>query len=140
MAPAAPTALRAPTISGDAIVGQQLTADPGRWSDPDATFAFVWQRCDGLGICRTIDGATGAKHDVTADDLGNSLLVEVTASNRGGATKADSLPTDPVVPAAPSVVTGPTISGDAVVGSTLTVDPGGWSDPAATFSYAWLAL
>ena len=25
-----------------------------------------------------------------------------------------------------------------IVGSTLTADPGTWSDPAATLSYAWL--
>jgi hypothetical protein len=118
-------------------VGAQLTADPGSWSDPEATLTFVWQRCDD-GICRTIDGATGETYDVTADDLGSTLLVEVTASNGGGVGQADSAPTEPVVPAAPSVVTGPTISGDAIVGSTLTVDRGTWSDSDATFSYSWL--
>ena len=138
VAPAAPTALRAPSISGDAVVGAQLTADPGSWSDADATLTFAWQRCDESGICRTIDGATGAMYDVTADDLGSTLLVEVTASNSGGVSKADSAPTELVVPAGPSVVSGPTISGDAIVGSTLTADRGTWSDLAAIFSYAWL--
>jgi hypothetical protein len=135
--PAPPADVGAPTISGDAIVGEQLTADPGSWTDPDATFAFAWQRCDPLGVCRTIDGATGATYDITTDDLGNTLLVEVTASNKGGANKADSAPTKVVVPAAPTVVAAPAVSGDARVGSTLTVDPGSWSDPAATFTYTW---
>jgi hypothetical protein len=30
------------------------------------------------------------------------------------------------------------VSGDVTVGSTLTADPGTWSDPAATLGYAWL--
>jgi hypothetical protein len=136
--PAAPTALTEPSLSGDAIVGAQLSADPGRWSDPDATFTFVWKRCDVTGLCRTIDRAAGSTYTVSADDLGSFLLVEVTASNGGGANQADSAATDLVEPAAPAVVTGPSISGDATVGSTLTADPGTWSDPAATFTYAWL--
>src|SRR3954447_19736742 len=134
----APTALGAPSISGAAVVGAKLTADPGSWSDPDATFTFAWQRCEESGVCETIDGATRESYDVTSDDLGSSLLVEVTASNSGGVGEADSVPTDVVVPAVPSVVTLPSVSGDVIVGSILTADPGTWSDPAATFTYAWL--
>jgi len=135
---AAPTALRAPSISGAAVVGATLTADPGSWSDPDATFTFAWQRCDESGVCETVDGAAGESYDVTSDDLGSSLLVEVTASNSGGVGEADSVPTDVVVPAVPSVVTPPAVTGDLIVGSTVTADPGTWSDPAATLTYAWL--
>lgn len=32
----------------------------------------------------------------------------------------------------------PSVSGSAVVGGTLTVNPGGWNVPGATFSYQWL--
>jgi hypothetical protein len=137
-APAAPTALTKPSISGDAVVGAQLTADPGNWSDSDATLTFAWERCDGTGGCRTIDGAVGSTYVVSADDVGSFLLVAVTASNGGGWNEADSLPTGVVVPAVPAVVTAPDISGDAIVGSTLTADPGTWSDPTASFTYAWL--
>jgi len=118
-------------------VGARLTADPGSWSDPTATLTYAWLRCDESGLCERVDGATGATYEVTAADLGSSLLLEVTASNGGGARKADSALTGIVVPALPSVVTGPTISGDPSVGSTLTADPGTWSDPIATFTYAW---
>jgi hypothetical protein len=136
--PAAPTELGEPRIFGDAVIGSPLTADPGSWSDRDANFTFVWQRCDDNEICRTIYGATGATYIPTADDLGSFLRVEVTASNGGGENTAHSAPTNVVVPAAPTLVTGPTMSGDATVGSTLTADPGTWSDPAATFTYVWL--
>ena len=57
---------------------------------------------------------------------------------RSGTGSADSNLVGPVVPQAPSVVTSPSLSGEAIVGSTLTVDPGSWSDPNATFSHAWL--
>lgn len=136
--PAAPTAFAMPTIFGDAVVGAELAADPGSWSDPEATFKFVWQRCDDTGVCTAIADATGATYAPSADDLGSSLRVEVTAANGGGASSSYSAPTNLVVPAAPVVITAPRIDGDATVGSTLTADPGTWSDPAATFTYAWL--
>ncbi len=136
--PTAPTDLGAPSITGDAVVGERLTADPGTWSDPNADLTIAWERCDQAGNCSSIEDATGASYDVTADDLGSSLRVEVTAANPGGVGTADSLPTGVVVPAVPSVVTAPRVSGDAIVGSTLAADPGTWSDPTATFTYAWL--
>jgi hypothetical protein len=138
VSPAAPSALTAPRISGDAIVGATLAAQPGSWSDPDASLRFAWQRCDERGNCRAIDGAVGATYIVTSADLGSVLLVEVFASNGGGTNEADSAPTEVVAPAAPSAATVPSIAGDATVGSTLTADPGTWSDPTATLSYTWL--
>jgi hypothetical protein len=136
--PAAPTAFAMPSIFGDAVVGAELAADPGSWSDPEATFKFVWQRCDETGICTAISDATAATYAPSVDDLGSSLRVEVTATNGGGSNSAYSAPTTVVVPAAPVVITAPSIDGDAILGSTLTADPGTWSDPAATFTYAWL--
>jgi hypothetical protein len=136
--PAAPTALTGPSISGDAVVGAKLTVNPGRWSDPEATITFAWHRCDDAGSCRTIDDAVGSTYIVSRDDLGSTLFVEVTASNRGGANEADSPATDVVVPAAPVVVTEPSIGGDTTVGAILTADPGTWSDPTAVFTYTWL--
>jgi hypothetical protein len=136
--PVAPEELAAPSISGDAVAGAQLTADPGSWSDPAATLRLVWQRCDDQGTCRTIDNATGGNYTPSTQDLGSSLRVRVTASNEGGSNVAYSAPTAGVVPPAPEVVTGPSINGDATVGSTLTADQGNWSDPGATFTYSWL--
>ena len=86
--PAAPTAFAMPSIFGDAVVGAELAADPGSWSDPEATFKFVWQRCDDTGICTAISDATGATYAPSTDDLGSSLRVEVTATNDGGANSA----------------------------------------------------
>jgi hypothetical protein len=138
VAPAPPSVLTEPSISGNTVVGATLVADPGSWSDPNATFSFSWQRCDDRGICRTIDGAVGATYLVSADDLGSVLVVEVSAANAGGQNEANSSPTGVVVFAAPEVVTAPSLSGDGTVGSTLTADPGTWSDPAATLTDNWL--
>jgi hypothetical protein len=138
VSPAAPTALAVPTITGEAVVGMQLTSDPGLWSDPNANFEFAWQRCNGSGSCVPISGADAASYTPSTDDLGSSLRVAVTASNGSGANTAFSAPTPVVLPAAPSIITAPSVNGDTIVGSTLTADPGTWSDPAATFTYAWL--
>jgi hypothetical protein len=138
VSPAAPTALAVPTSTGEAVVGMQLTADPGLWSDPTANFEFAWQRCDASGICGPIPGANEPAYTPSADDLGYSLRVAVTGSNGSGANTAFSAPTGVVLPAAPAVITEPSINGDTIVGSTLTADPGSWSDPTATFTYAWL--
>ena len=127
-----------PSLSGDAIVGSTLTVDPGSWSDPTATFTYVWLRCDDSGSCTPIDEQTVRR---TPSPPTTRILdqVKVTATTAAGTGDADSNLVGPVVPQPPPVVvTLPSVSGDAIVGSILTADPGTWSDPTATFSYAWL--
>jgi hypothetical protein len=80
-----------PTISGVAQVGETLTALPGTWSDPTATLADQWQRCDASGAsCTDITGATSDTYTAVDADAGSTIRVEVTATNRFGATKGDS--------------------------------------------------
>jgi hypothetical protein len=141
----APVAATAPTIAGAPIVGGTLTADAGAWSDPAASFGYVWQRCDVDGVCTTIEGATGSSYSPGADDLGRTLRVTVTASNAVGSGSASSPASEPVhaqtppptVGLAPTVISAPTLAGDATVGAMLTASPGDWSDPAASFGYVW---
>ena len=59
------------------------------WTPADATLALQWQRCDAQG-CVAIDGATGSAYDVTAEDVGFSIRLEVTATDAVGSTTADS--------------------------------------------------
>lgn len=85
-------ALADPTISGDALLGETLTAAAGT-SDPDtATIAFQWTR-DGADIA----GATGASFRVGAADIGKAIAVRATASAPGFTdTSATSQPVVPV--------------------------------------------
>ena len=126
-----------PTISGDSVPGSTLIADAGTWTDSSATFTFTWQRCDTSGVCAAIDGATRARYTLTSDDAGAYVRVRVTATSATSTANAISAAVGPVGPAAPVAIAAPVISGDSVVGSTLTASSGTWSDPAAALSYSW---
>lgn len=122
-----------PTISGDPVVGHPLTADPGTWSPTTATLTYQW-RSNGTAIA----GATGASYTPTGSDVGHQLSVTITATQDGyTSASATSAPTDLVQGV---VIAGtPTITGAAVVGSTLTADPGTWTPADAILSYQWLS-
>ena len=67
-----PITVTPPTITGTAQQGQTLTATPGTWTAPDATFGYQWQRCDAAGAnCVAVPGATTSTYAVTAADVGN---------------------------------------------------------------------
>jgi hypothetical protein len=105
-----PTSTAAPTIVGQALVGQQLVAQPGSYSGGAvASYAYEWQRCDpGNLTCSAISGAKGQTYTVVAGDLAMRLRVQVTASNPFGRATAVSNATSVV--ANPVVVVTPTIS------------------------------
>jgi hypothetical protein len=88
-----PSEITLPSISGDAIVGSTLSAGPGSWTDPSAAFSYAWQRCDASGVCTAIDGATNATYTLRGDDLGDTVIVIVTAANAGGQNTATSAAT-----------------------------------------------
>jgi hypothetical protein len=109
--PPPPVNLTPPTIAGEAAEGQSLTADVGTWdSQEPLTFSFSWERCS-LLVCVPIDGETGDRYDPTADDVGQTLRVLVTAANRGGETSAYSEATEEVAVAPP------------VLGESAVIDP-----------------
>src|SRR6478672_6754995 len=88
---AAPRATAQPSISGKAQVGETLTANPGKWAEGPATFAYQWQLCDKSGAnCKDITGATGQTYGVRSGDKDNTIRVQVTAKNLVGTTTANS--------------------------------------------------
>lgn len=98
-----------PTISGDATVGQELTADPGTWSG-SPTFTYQWQRCDvDAAVCFDVIGATGKTYGVRDADTGFRMAVEVTAKSSSGSGMAKSAFTDIVDPKATIVNARPTL-------------------------------
>ena len=90
-----------PTITGEARVGQELSANEGTWSGNPASFAFQWQRCDiDTLLCVDVVGATGRTYGVRAADVGTRLRVQVTArsdTRTGTATSAATAVVQPAV-------------------------------------------
>lgn len=101
-AAAAPTSTAAATITGKPFVGEQLVADPGKYSGGASNrFSFQWRRCDtGGGNCVDIPGATGQTYGVLKADLNHTLRVRVKATNEFGSTTTDSNATTVVKTAA----------------------------------------
>jgi hypothetical protein len=123
-APVKPSSTAAPSISGAAQSGQTLTADAGSWSGTaPISYAYAWQRCDANGAnCSDIAGATAPTRTAVDADLGNTLRVVVTASNRAGSATATSLATA-VVATTPQVAKSPTVPTTVRQGQNLEVSP-----------------
>jgi hypothetical protein len=130
-----------PTISGSAVAGQTLTANPGTWSGTQPiSYTYQWRRCDSTGAgCNDVTGATAQSFGLTAADVGSTMRVAVTASNSAGSSNAASAPTAVVVQLVPPANSSPpTISGSAVAGQTLTANPGTWSGTQPiSYTYQW---
>jgi hypothetical protein len=128
--------LATPTISGDAIEGQILTASATA-TDSDATVTYQWfSSADGY----THAIASGATYTVQEADESHTLKVVATAADVTGGTppvSATSAATATVTDAAASVTT-PTISGDAIEGQTLTASATA-NDSDATVTYQWFS-
>ena len=120
----------APSVSGTAKRGRTLTATSGSWSGATG-FAYRWERDSGGWT--PIDGATAATYVPGVADAGHALRVRVTASNATGDTVVTSEPTDAIADLQPPVgTTAPAISGDLVVGETLTATGDVWTGADAT--------
>lgn len=95
--PAAPTNTRAPVIFGQAVRGEELTATVGLWSgSTPLLFSYRWLRCPASGgqasgsDCTAITGETDTGYELTADDVGRRIRVQVTARNTLGSATATS--------------------------------------------------
>jgi trypsin len=86
--PPAPANQSAPTLSGTAAVGQQLSCSPGAWTGgPAFSYQFVRSTSAGdVGIASTGPAA----YTVSSADAGTALRCVVTATNPGGTSVAQS--------------------------------------------------
>lgn len=83
-----PAALKPPAVSGTARKGQRLSASRGTWSSKPSSFRYSWKRCDRLGRhCRSIRHAGASRYRLGKRDVGTTLRVAVTASNRAGRSR-----------------------------------------------------
>ena len=138
-----PKILSAPNApSGTLQDASTLTADTGTWNTSGATFTYQWVRCPAASTavdstCTNI-GTGAATYTLAIADVGARIAVTVAATTTGGTS-------DPAASALSAVVTGrplqntvpPSISGSAQVPGTLTANPGTWSLPTTSVSYAW---
>jgi hypothetical protein len=86
-----------PALSGDVAVGGTVVASPGGWSGQGPiSYAYQWQDCN--PSCVSIPGATASTYAPGAADLGERLVVIVTASNASTSYAAMSLPSSPAAP------------------------------------------
>jgi hypothetical protein len=131
-----------PTISGNAQLGQTLSASNGSWTGtPPIAYGYQWWRCDPVGAgCVDIVPAASATYTLTSADVGSTLRVAVTASNSAGSATATSAQTAVVIAAVvpPANTSLPTISGTLRDGQTVTASPGTWTGTAPiTYAYQW---
>ena len=132
VAPGVASNVVAPSVVGDAMVGQSVAASPGTWSVTPAHVAYQWV-LDGSPI----PGATTARYAPKTTDGGHLLTVGVTATATGYAPATKQAAPKRVVMGAVRM-TRPTVQGDEVLGQTLTVRPGAVSPTTAKASYRWL--
>jgi hypothetical protein len=112
-----------PAISGTPQQNLTLSATTGTWNGAKPqSYAFRWRRCDSVGgNCGDISGATASTYVPSADDVGHSLRVRVTARNSLGARSSTSTPTGVVQKA--GVPSGQTIQvADVSLPNRLVID------------------
>ncbi|HEY3182628.1 MAG TPA: S8 family serine peptidase [Gaiellaceae bacterium] len=135
-----PANVTAPTVSGVAVAGGTLAADPGTWTAAaDAVTSYRWVACDAAASnCRDLPAGTERTYVATADDVGSTLAVTVTVTDAGGSASATSAYTALVTAAAPTNVVAPAVVGTPLEGWMLSADPGSWSGGAPlAYAYRW---
>src|SRR5438094_1794945 len=116
-----PVNLTPPSISGTTSVGQTLTASQGTWSGKSLSYAYQWARCDSSGAsCSGVGGATAPTYSLASADLGRTLRVIVTASNRNGSAAATSAATAVVVSAPSANPSAPSPSSSAAAAASAS--------------------
>ena len=135
----------APILEGEPDVGHTLLCLTGEWyPDPD-DYSYQWFRGDeAVGRSSEAESSedNSATYVITADDVGQVISCQVTASNESGSSTAMSDEVGPIekppsVPDAPVNTTAPVISGTPQVGQTLTSTPGQWSNDPTVFENHW---
>ncbi|GAB3404778.1 Ig-like domain-containing protein [Massilia agilis] len=142
----APTNGTAPSVTGTFVVGGALSATSGTWSDFDGdtlNYSYQWYRASdssGTGAA-AISGQTSATYTPTTDDAHQYLKVVVTADDGQGHAPSASSAWTVLANTKPNIVSTASITGNAMVGSTVSADTGTWDDPdgdTLTYTYQWV--
>jgi hypothetical protein len=135
----APVSRSAPTIEGTFRVGRTVTASRGIWENTPTRYTYQWQRCDPNGNnCQKITNATRKQYRLRDDDVGQTVVVLVTAYNASGNNTANSKPSPQISGrSAANNTSPPTITGTPQVGQTLTATKGSWTGVVTGYQYQW---
>lgn len=128
-----------PTVSGQAVTGRTLVADPGPWNPCFLTLGFQW-----LVAGLPVPGATGRTYAPPARFAGHPVAVRVTGGYPGlTPTTVTSGPSSPLAPGAtepaPRIVNvqAPRVRGRARVGQVLVASAGRWAPASVQLRYRW---
>ena len=138
-----PVNLELPTVLGNLLDGQLLSALSGSWSGTEPiTYTFQWLVCDAAGEkCSEISKATEPVLKLVSGLIGDTVKVVVTATNGAGSTSATSSPTSVIAGLLPSSGKAPEILGSLVDGQLLSATSGSWSgSEPITYAYQWLRV
>jgi hypothetical protein len=128
------------------IQGDTVTADPGAWNGLVSGYLYQFERCasDGTG-CTPFGTASGtASYTLTADDVGSTIKVLVTAQNSAGSSAAAESPTatPEVLGPGPTNLTPPSVSWSTLydtprIGVSLSATIGTWTGSSNVYSFQW---
>lgn len=135
-----PSNVTVPVITGTPTVGNSLSTSNGTWAGTTPlTFSYQWKIGGGNA---TGPGATSGTYTAVTADIGNTLTVQVTATNTLGFASATSAPTvavtqtasttPPVISVLPFITDTTSGSSTISVGDVLTVSNGVWAGSTNT--------
>jgi hypothetical protein len=138
------TTIGGPTFTGTVAIGHSVLVSPGVVVPSPSKTTYQWYRVPqvpggGFGTAVKISGATGASYTPVTADLGDELQAKLTFSSSGlSSTSSTGTTTGTVAAIEPYNVTAPSIGATALVGSTLTANPGTWDVSSTTYTYQWM--
>lgn len=128
------TAAPTPTITGDAVVGQKLTAVAGTWTPTPEVLTYQWY-ADGTALRH----AKRSTLTVTDAMVAKALTVKVTAHRRYYTAVAKTSDATAAVLAEAATTSTPTVTGNATTGGTVAAKVTTVSPAKARVSYQWYA-
>lgn len=128
----------APTITGSAVVGNTLSASISGWGPTPSTVRFEWFKNSSTCTNACFMG-TGPTYSIRSVDVRATIFVRVIASSPGyEVTTVASKNTEVVLAGLPFAASpAPTITGTAVVGSSLSASISGWTPTPSSVTFEW---
>ncbi|MCW2961853.1 MAG: hypothetical protein JWM90_2240 [Thermoleophilia bacterium] len=127
-----PEMVTAPTITGTGRPGDELTCNPGTWTNDPTRFTYGWYR---VSTGAWILGADASRYIPTSDD-GFTLGCRVVAVNTNGSTSTWAYRELDLGPK-PEPIVLPSISGTGRPGDELTCNTGTWRNDPTTITVHW---